>query len=107
MTTDVEFTNAVTEILSRISTNKQDISDVKSQLGTTNLTQLEARVGTGETRYVETQQDIQALQSLFNTDHYQVIPTLVADNLSQQLEINDLKNRIAILETFVNTIKDL
>lgn len=107
MTTDVEFTNAVTEILSRISTNKQDIYDIKSQLGTTNLTQLESRVETGETRYIETQKDIQVLQSSFNTDHYQVIPTLVADNLYQQLEINDLKNRIEILESFANTIKSL
>ena len=107
MSTSLDLTNALEAKLIELDNKLNEVEVLKQSLIDANLSQLAARVQTLENGKNETNADVQALQALFNTDHYEVIPALVSANASKEAAIALLNEKVNIINAFINALKEL
>ena len=107
ITTTTELLNSLAAKLQELDAALELVNEINQSFIEANLPQLAARVSTLESKTTETNADVQVLQSLFNTDHYETIPALVTNNSVKDLQIAILNERVNQINAFIEALKAL
>lgn len=107
ITATTELLNALAAKLQELDVALELVNEINQKFIDANLPQLTARVSTLEAKTTETNADVQTLQSLFNTDHYETIPALVSNNAAKELQIAILNEKVNQINAFIEALKAL